>query len=100
MVPDKVNIVLEGRIIFLEEKICVSNTEITSLRYFIIEQLLIIKTMAKEKSTDSSAWDPNKFRDEIKYLREENNIRNGIIQALLENQKKCSEYARFENTRY
>ena len=42
----------------------------------MIEQLLIIKTMAKEKSTDSSAWDPNKFRDEIKYLREENNIRN------------------------
>ena len=43
--------------------------------------------------TDSSACDPNKFSDEIKYLREENNTNNCDIQALLENQKKCSEYA-------
>ena len=43
--------------------------------------------MAKEKSTASSVCDPNKFSDEIKYLREENNTQNCIIQTLLENQK-------------
>ena len=43
--------------------------------------------MAKEKSTDSSACDPSKFSDEIKYLQEENNTKNYIIQTLLENQK-------------
>ena len=44
--------------------------------------------MANEKSTDSSVCDPNKFSDEIKYLREENNTKYCIIQTLLENQKK------------
>ena len=43
--------------------------------------------MAKEKSTASSVGDPNKFSDKIKYLREENNTKNCIIQTLLENQK-------------
>ena len=43
--------------------------------------------MPKEQSTDSSACDPSKFSDEIKYLREENNIKKSIIQNLLENQK-------------
>ena len=43
--------------------------------------------MVKEKSTDSSVYDSNKFSDEIKYLREENNNKNCIIQTLLENQK-------------
>ena len=43
--------------------------------------------MAKEKSTDSSLCDPSKFSDEIKYLREESNTKNCIIQTLLENQK-------------
>ena len=42
--------------------------------------------MVKAKSTDSSVCDPNKFSDEIKYLREENNTKNCIIQTLLENQ--------------
>ena len=87
MVPDKTNIILEERVISLEEKISVLNTEITTLRFFIIEQLLVIKTMVKEKSTDSSVCDPNKFSNEIKYLREENNTKNCIIQTLIENQK-------------
>ena len=68
MVSDERNIVLEDWVIFLEKKIFVLNTEIAALRSFIIEQLLVIKTMAKEKSTDSSAWDPSKFSHEIKYL--------------------------------
>ena len=87
MVPDKTNIILEERVISLEEKISVLNTEITTLRFFIIEQLLVIKTMVKEKSTDSSVCDPNKFSNEIKYLGEENNTKNCIIQTLIENQK-------------
>ena len=73
--------------ISLEEKISVLNTEITALRSFIIEQLLVIKTTMKEKSTNSSVCDPNKFSNQIKYLREENNIKNCIIHMLLENQK-------------
>ena len=43
--------------------------------------------MVKEKSTDSSVCDPNKFSNEIKYLGEENNTKNCIIQTLIENQK-------------
>ena len=43
--------------------------------------------MVKEKSTDSPVYDSNKFSDEIKYLREENNNKICIIQTLLENQK-------------
>ena len=35
-----------------------------------------------------SVCDPNKISDEIKYLREENNTQNCIIQSLLETQKK------------
>ena len=66
--PDKTNIILEDRVIFLEEKISVLNTKITGLRSFINEQILVIKTMVKEKSTDSSVYNPNKFSDEIKYL--------------------------------
>ena len=56
------------------------------MRSFIIEQLLVIKTIAEEKSRDSSVCDSNKFSDKIKYLREENNTKNCIIQTLLENQ--------------
>ena len=85
--PDKTYIILKDRVIALDKKISVLNTEITILSYFIIEQLLVIKTMAKEKSTVSSVCDPNQFSDEIKYLREENNTQNRIIQILLENQK-------------
>ena len=47
--PDKTNIILEDREIFLEVKISVLNTEITTLRSFIMEQLLAFKTMTKEK---------------------------------------------------
>ena len=43
--------------------------------------------MPKEQSTDSSACDPSKFSDQIKYLREENTTKKSIIQNLLENQK-------------
>ena len=43
--------------------------------------------MVKEKLTDSSVCDPNKFNDWIKFLQEENNTKNCIIQTLLENQK-------------
>ena len=76
-----------NRAISLEEKISVLNTEIATLRSFIIEQLLVTKTMVKEKSTDSSVCDPNKFSNQIKYLREDNNTKNCIIHMLLENQK-------------
>ena len=48
--PDKTNVIFEDRVISLEEKISILNTEIKALRSFIIEQLLVIKTMAKEKS--------------------------------------------------
>ena len=58
-----------------------------ALRSVIIEQLLFIKTMSKEKSRDLSVCDPNKFSDEIKYPREENNTKNCIIRMSLENQK-------------
>ena len=64
---------------FPRRKKYVLNTEITALRSFKIEELLVIKTMVKEKSTDSPACDPSKLSDEIKYLRE-----NCIIQRLLE----------------
>ena len=57
------------------------------MRSFLIEQLLVIKTIVKEESTDSFVCDPNRFSDEIKYLREENDTKNCVIQTLLENQK-------------
>ena len=85
--PDKSNIILEDWVISLEENISVLNTETTALRSFIIEQLLVIKTMVKEESMDSSVCDPKKFIFQIKYLREESNTKNYIIQTSLENQK-------------
>ena len=85
LVVDKTNIIIEDRV--TEEQIYILNTEITALKSFIIEQLLVIKTVAKEQSTDSSVCDPYKFSDEIKYLREENNTKNFNIQPLLENKK-------------
>ena len=64
------------------------NTEITALRSFIIEQLLVIKKTAKETSSvGSSQSELNRLQDEITYLREECNTKNCIIQTLLENQK-------------
>ena len=48
LVPDKAIIILDDKIISLEEKISVLNTEIAALRSFIIEQLLVIKTMVKK----------------------------------------------------
>ena len=48
--PGKTNVIFEDRVISPEEKISILNTEITTLRPFIIKQLLVIKTMTKEKS--------------------------------------------------
>ena len=78
---------LEEKIASLEENVSVLNTEITALRSFVIEQVLVIKKTAKETSVDSSLSESNRLRDEITYLREECKIKNCIIQTLLENQK-------------
>ena len=51
---------LEDKIASLEENISVPNKELTALRSFIIEQLLVIKETAKEtSSTDSSLSESN-----------------------------------------
>ena len=42
------NMLLEDKIASLEENISVLNTEITALKSFIIEQLLVIKQSTKE----------------------------------------------------
>ena len=55
----------KDRVLSLEEKIYMLNTEITALRYFTIEQQLLVKTMAKDKLTDLYVCDSNKFSDEI-----------------------------------
>ena len=89
----------EDRVISLEEKISVVNTKITTLGYFMIEKLLVIKTVAKEKSTNSSVYDPYKFRDEIKYQWEENNTKNCYPNVTWK-PKKYSKHAWFKNTRY
>ena len=46
--PDKTNIILEDRVTSLEEKIFVLNTESTTLRSFVIEQLLLSKQWRKK----------------------------------------------------
>ena len=53
-ISENTNMLLEDKIASLEENISVLNTEITALRSFIIEQLLVIKKSAKETSIDSS----------------------------------------------
>ena len=79
---------LEDKITLLEENVSVLNTEITALRSFIIEQLLVIKKTAKETSSvGSSQSELNRLQDEITYLREKYKTKNCIIQTLLENQK-------------
>ena len=85
-ISENANMLLEDKIASLEENISVLNTEITALRSFIIEQLLVIKKSAKETSIDSSLSQSNSFRDEITYLRDECKTKNCIIQSLLENQ--------------
>ena len=62
------------------------NTEITALRKFVFEQLLVIKKTAKETSSASSSQSElNRLQHEIIYLREESKTKNCIIQTLLEN---------------
>ena len=100
LVRDKTNIILEEKVISLEEKISVLNEEITALRYFITEQLLLIKTMAKEKSTDSSYVTQTSSLMKQNIWEKKIIPKNCIIQTLIENQKKYLEYAWFENTRY
>ena len=85
-ISENANMLLEDKIASLEENISVLNTEITALRSFIIEQLLVIKESAKETSIDSSLSQSNSLRDEITYLRNECKTKNCIIQSLLENQ--------------
>ena len=71
-ISENTNILLEEKIASLEENVSVLNTEITALRSFIIEQLLVIKKAARETpSVDSLFSESNKLRDKITYLREE-----------------------------
>ena len=64
------------------------NTEITALRSFIIEQLLVMKKTAKETSSVGSPQSElNRLQEETTYPREECKTKNSIIQTLLENQK-------------
>ena len=42
LVPDKANIIFEDRIIFLEEKMCLLNTELSTLRSSITETFSVI----------------------------------------------------------
>ena len=63
-------------------------TQITALRSFIIEQLVVItKQRKKYHLVDSSRSKSNRLRDEITYLQEEFKTKNCILQTLLENQK-------------
>ena len=85
-ISENANMLLEDKIASLEENISVLNTEITALRSFIIEQLLVIKKTAKETSSiESSLSQSNSLRDETTYLRDECKTKNCIIQYLLEN---------------
>ena len=69
-VSENANMLLEDKIASLEENVSVLNAEITVLRSFSIEQLLVMKKKTEETSSvDSSLSESNKLRDDITHLR-------------------------------
>ena len=69
-VSESANMLLEDKIASLEENVSVLNAEITVLRSFSIEQLLVMKKTTEETSSvDSSLSESNKLRDDITHLR-------------------------------
>ena len=69
-VSENANMLLEDKIASLEENVSVLNAEITVLRSFSIEQLLVMKKTTEETSSvDSSLSESNKLRDDITHLR-------------------------------
>ena len=69
-VSESANMLLEDKIASLEENVSVLNVEITVLRSFSIEQLLVMKKTTEETSSvDSSLSESNKLRDDITHLR-------------------------------
>ena len=69
-VSENANMLLEDKIASLEENVSVFNAEITVLRSFSIEQLLVMKKTTEETSSvDSSLSESNKLRDDITHLR-------------------------------
>ena len=69
-VSENANMLLEDKIASLEENVSVLNAEITLLRSFSIEQLLVMKKTTEETSSvDSSLSESNKLRDDITHLR-------------------------------
>ena len=69
-VSENANMLLEDKIASLEENVSVLNAEITVLRSFSIEQLLVMKKTTEETSSvDSSLSQSNKLRDDITHLR-------------------------------
>ena len=69
-VSESANMLLEDKIASLEENVSVFNAEITVLRSFSIEQLLVMKKTTEETSSvDSSLSESNKLRDDITHLR-------------------------------
>ena len=56
---------LEGKIASLEENVSVFNTELTALRLFIIEQLLVTKKKRK-KHHQSIHYYPNQINSDTK----------------------------------
>ena len=82
---------LENKITSLVENVSLLNTEMRSFEIFEIicySATISNKKTAKETSSvGSSQSELNRLQDEITYLREECNTKNGIIQTLLESQK-------------
>ena len=76
----------------LEEKVNLLNIEVIAMKFFIEEQMLILRQSRKDSTLQKSPCDHNseiaRLTEEIADLRNENRTKSCIIQTLLENYNK------------
>ena len=73
----------------IEEKVNLLNIEVIAMKFFIEEQMLILRQSRKDSTLQKSPCDHNseiaRLREEIADLCNENRTKSFIIQTLLEN---------------
>ena len=64
------------------------NAEIETLKSFFLEQIFVVKKSLKEKHQSVGGWDHvESLKEEIQYLRAENQIKTAIIKTMSEKKK-------------
>ena len=71
-----------------EDQIMQLNSEIEALKFFFLEQIFFVKKSLEEKHLPVGDWDHvESLKEEMKYLRAENQMKTGVIKTMSEKEK-------------